>query len=232
MHNARWMIGLVALFAVGCGESAGSNSSDFTEDDGDGGAGAGGAGSGGAASTSTDPDAVVARALAELAAQMEGRYAPYYLDADSGRFQDGARVAGCWKNPAGKDLTDVQKAFYCSMPLELRLCNTLQLLGSKDLTVRYSGYQACKSNVASMLHDPSFLYSEDVDAAYQHLFLEQDPAWSDDAIVAANRPENSASFPALLAQIVASLDQEAIDLAAPELKTIKDQLVADGLDPA
>lgn len=163
--------------------------------------------------------AVVRRALVELDAQMDA-YSAWYDDSLDGRRQNGARISGCWANPAGKDLTDVQKAFYCSMPLEFRMCNTVVLLetkATKDVGERRRGYLACKAEVAGVMRDPSFHYSADVDAAYLHLFLEQDPAWSPTSIVAEKRPDPGRPFPALLAAIADSLAEEGVELGLDAL---------------
>jgi len=165
--------------------------------------------------TTSKAEPVVQRALAQLDAQMDS-YTAYYDDSPDGIRQNGSRIAGCWANPAGKKLTDLQKAFYCSMPLEFRLCNTVKLLSTNDTDVeaRYQGYVECKATLASALGDDSFNYSADVDQAYRHLFLEQSSDWAVTSIVEAKRPHSPHGFPYLLVKIVGTLAAEAEDLAS------------------
>jgi len=46
--------------------------------------------------------------------------APRYLEGNP-------RFEACWINPAADKLSDIQKAYYCAVPLEVRLCNTPDL---------------------------------------------------------------------------------------------------------
>jgi hypothetical protein len=188
----------MALSAVACSSSTGAESSDLSE----------------SATPTQDKTATVTRALAELDRQMDA-YSPYYDESPDGRRQNGARIAGCWANPAGSDLSDVQKAFYCSMPLEFRICNTVVLLSTKttkDVDSRYQGYLNCQAKVAGVLSDSTFEYSADVDQAYRKVFLEQDASWTPASMVSDKRPDAFDPFPVLLGRIVDSLVEEGTDL--------------------
>lgn len=209
----------LATTAAGCAATptqAGSESTDATND--------------AVKSKKKQHAATLARALAELDRQMDA-YSPYYDDSPDGRRQNGARISGCWANPAGSDLTDMQKAFYCAMPLEFRICNTVVLLATKatkDVDARYAGYLKCKDEVASVLDDASFDYSSDVDQAYRKVFLEQDPTWSSEAVIAAQRPGPGDDFPTLLGRIVESLVQEGADLGNDRVTAWADEVQANG----
>ena len=168
--------------------------------------------------TTSDVEAVIA----SLRAQREAApLRPYYAD--------GSRQEGCWRNPAGSDLSELQKAVYCAMPLELRLCNTPVLLLADDVEARYRGYLSCKEKVDAVFAPLGargmFAYGPEVDAVYRQVFLEQRPLPARDVerIVEANRPEDSGRpFALVLAAIAASLAAEARDLALGGLMALVD----------
>ena len=162
-------------------------------------------------------DVDVEGAIEELQAQLASApLQPYY--------QDGTRVEGCWLNPVGSSLSDIQKAFYCSMPLEFRLCNSLFLLTSDDTQVdeRWREYLQCEQRVDSIAGgDAQFLYDAKVNATYYWLFLNKDSelSASDDARVAAStKPATSGkSFTTLRTAIGESLATEGASAAFPGL---------------
>jgi hypothetical protein len=141
-------------------------------------------------------------------------------------YADGSRVEGCWLNPAGNKLSDLQKALYCSMPLEFRLCNTVVLLSTdeSDVATRYAGYLDCQAKVDAVFGGHGlFRYGSDVDDVYKSLYLERatlDPA-DESSVVAAAKPTYSGrSFPRVLLSIGASLTEEAADLATGSLEDL------------
>ena len=139
---------------------------------------------------------------------------------------DGARVEGCWRNPAGNKLSDLKKAFYCSMPLEFRLCNTVVLLATDDTKIdeRYRGYLSCKAKVETVFgHRGLFAFDANTDAVYEQLFLRDKTLSSADTktIVDAEKPTfGSKSFTRLLLEIGWSLTKEATDLALAGLSSL------------
>ncbi len=177
-----------------------------------------------------DVDAVNA-AIEKLRAQRASDpIGPYY--------EDGNRLEGCWRNPAGNKLTDLKKAFYCSMPLEFRLCNTIVLLSIDESKVadRYQGYLDCQKNVDAVFGGKGmFLYDDDVNAMYESLYLKGAtlPDADRDAVVAANKPAFSDRyFTTILLAIGKSLADEAVDLAVPALTNMVDDFKSDaGEDP-
>lgn len=165
--------------------------------------------------------AKVEAAIATLDAHRESEpLAPYYAD--------GSRLEGCWRNPAGKKLSDLQKAFYCAMPLELRLCNTVKLLAIDEAKVeeRYEAYLGCQKKVDAVFGGTgAFVYDGDVNAVYRQLFLERASMSEEDTdrIVAANRPTMSdRAFPFVLLAIGTTLTKEAADLALARLTSLAD----------
>jgi len=153
-------------------------------------------------------------------------------------YEDGARMEGCWRNPAGNKLTDLKKAFYCSMPLEFRLCNTIVLLTTDDSKVdeRYQGYLDCQTKVDAVFGNAGlFRFDDDVDAMYKTLFLESRTLSAEDtaSVVGAHKPAlTSRSFTVVLLAIGRSLVQEAADMAARELTSMADDVKAEsGADP-
>lgn len=154
-------------------------------------------------------------ALATLRAQTTtGPYAKYYAD--------GVRVEACWRNPAGNKLTNLKKAFYCSMPLEFRLCNTVKLLtiDESDVDGRYQGFLDCQKTVDAMLGGTGeFVYDDAVNDTYKRLYLQGRSlgAARDEAIVSAHKPRyGNKSFAQLLAKVVAGLAAEGRDVASAE----------------
>lgn len=139
---------------------------------------------------------------------------------------DGARVEGCWRNPAGDKLSDLKKAFYCSMPLEFRLCNTVVLLATDDAKVdeRYRGYQSCKAKVETVFGNKGlFEFDAKTDAVYKQLFLKSETLSAADTkiIVDAQKPTfSSKSFTRLLLEIGWSLTEEATALALEGLSSL------------
>lgn len=136
-------------------------------------------------------------------------------------YRDGLRIEACWANPAGKELSEIKKAFYCSMPLELRICNTVVLLttDAAKREERYRGYLDCQRKVDALFGDRGrFVYGDAINKTYEDLFLRGESGLSaeDEArLVAANRPVNSGrSFPVLLAETIKGLAAEARDLAS------------------
>lgn len=170
------------------------------------------------AKASLDADAVNA-AIAELQRARESVPIGAY-------YEDGSRIEGCWRNPAGAKLTDLKKAFYCSMPLEFRLCNTIVLLTTEEseVTQRYQGYLDCQKKVDGVFgNDGRFTFSDDVNAMYEKLYLKGDALPPSDAakVVAANKPVLSGrSFPIVLLAIGKSLTKEAVDLSLDALSSL------------
>lgn len=153
-------------------------------------------------------------------------------------YEDGARIEGCWRNPAGNKLTDLKKAFYCAMPLEFRLCNTIVLLTTDEAKVseRYQGYLDCQKKVDGVFGGKGlFRFDADVDAMYKKLYLEGATLSADDtaSVVAANKPAfSSRSFPVVLLAIGRSLAKEAVDIAARGLTSMADDVKTEtGDDP-
>lgn len=153
-------------------------------------------------------------------------------------YEDGARMEGCWRNPAGNKLTDLKKAFYCSMPLEFRLCNTIVLLTTDEAKVdeRYRGYLDCQTKVDAVFGGAGlFRFDGDVNAMYQRLFLESAKLSAEDtaSVVAAHKPAFSdRSFTVVLLAIGRSLAKEAADMAARELTSMADDVKSEsGADP-
>lgn len=148
------------------------------------------------------------------------RLAPYYAD--------GSRLEGCWRNPAGSKLSDLQKAFYCAMPLELRLCNTVKLLSIDEAEVdeRYDAYLACQKKVDAVFGGTgAFVYDDQVNAVYKQLFLARATLSDEDtaSVVAANRPAfSSRPFPLVLVAIGATLAKEAAALLVDGLSSLAD----------
>lgn len=175
--------------------------------------------------------AEVESVIAKLRAQRESApFARYY--------EDGSRIEGCWRNPAGAKLTELKKAVYCAMPLELRLCNTPVLLtvDEHDVVGRFRGYVDCKKKVDAVFGGrASFAYGPDVDAVYRQIYLEGRTLSAEDTtrIVAANVPRySSRSFLVVLASIGASLVAEARELAVDALLSMARDYEHDtGLEP-
>jgi hypothetical protein len=169
--------------------------------------------------------------LAKLDAQRGGNpIGPYY--------KDGARIEGCWRNPAGSKLTDLQKALYCSMPLEFRLCNTIVLLKTDESRVddRYQGYLDCQKKVDGVFGSRGeFVYDSDVNAMYKRLFLQGAKlSAADEAnVVAARKPVFSTRpFPVVIVAIVEGLTKESVDLSTAALETlVKDFISNTGQSP-
>jgi hypothetical protein len=154
----------------------------------------------------------VETAIASLDAQRNGdRLGKYYAD--------GNRVEGCWRNPVGNKLSDLQKAFYCAMPLELRLCNSVELLAIDESKVdeRYDAYLACQKKVDAVFGGTGeFVYDDNINAVYKQLFLNRAALSADDTagIVTKNKPTfTDRSFTVILLEIGAGLASEAGDLA-------------------
>jgi hypothetical protein len=201
-----FLVAAAVFGAVGCGSSS--------DDD---------VGSGGASALSDDSssnglsaDAVDA-AIAKLDKQRNGApIGPFYAD--------GTRMEGCWRNPAGDKLSDLQKSFYCSMPLEFRICNTVVLLTSNesDVDKRFQGYLDCQTKVDAVFGSKKlFVYDDDISTIYKELFLKRGalPDADTTRIVAAAKPTfGSSSFTVILAEILASLGKEAVELSAAGLE--------------
>lgn len=133
-------------------------------------------------------------------------------------YEDGARVEACWKNPLADKLTDLKKAFYCSFPLEFRLCNTIQLLtAGDDIEKKAQAFVACQKVDAAFGSHGLFVYDAMVTKTYRAIFLDGTSGLTpaEEAVfIAEHKPELSArSFPALVAIVAASLVTEAIDFA-------------------
>lgn len=141
-------------------------------------------------------------------------------------YADGVRAEGCWRNPAGKKLTDLKKAFYCSMPLEFRLCNTIVLLTNdeSDVEARRSGYFDCKTKVERVFGGRGlFQFDSNVDDVYGRLYLRGETLSDEDTadVVARNKPAfGSSGFPVLLAEIGASLVREGADMSLDSLASL------------
>jgi hypothetical protein len=153
-------------------------------------------------------------------------------------YEDGARLEGCWRNPAGSKLTELKKAFYCSMPLEFRLCNTLVLLTIDESRVadRYQGYLDCQLKVDAVFGRKGlFVYEADVNELYETLYLKGATLSGADTagLVAARKPTfTDRSFPVVLLAIGRTLAEEAVDLAADGLASLADDVKArSGDDP-
>jgi len=160
---------------------------------------------------------VIAALDAQRAAAPIGRY-----------YEDGARVEGCWLNPAGAKLTPLKKAFYCAMPLEFRLCNTVVLLthDESQVSARYQGYLDCQRKVDAVFGGRGrFVYGAETNALYRALYLEgaSPPAADAARIVEAHQPRASGrSFAPVLLDIERSLAREAADLSLDGLRTLVD----------
>lgn len=145
-------------------------------------------------------------------------------------YEDGARLEGCWRNPAGAKLTELKKAFYCSFPLEFRLCNTIVLLSTDEAKVgaRYQGYLDCQKKVDAVFGGKGlFVYDANVNATYESLYLKGAalPAADAAGIVAASKPAfTSRAFPVVLLAIGRTLAEEAADLAAVGLSSLADDV--------
>lgn len=141
-------------------------------------------------------------------------------------YADGSRIEGCWRNPAGDRLTDLQKAFYCAMPLELRLCNTVALLAIDEAQVddRYEAYLGCQKRVDAVFGGTGgFIYGPDIDEVYRRLFLEKATlsAAETAAIVDANKPDFSdRPFAVVLVAIAATLASQASELVLDGLSAL------------
>jgi hypothetical protein len=166
-------------------------------------------------------DAVLTKLAAQRAAAPIG---PWYKDP--------TRLEGCWRNPAGDKLSDLQKTLYCSMPLELRLCNTVVLLTTDDAKrdERYRGFLDCQQKVDAVFGGKGlFVYGDDVNAMYKTLFLEGGTLASQDLshVVSANKPAfTERPFTILLATIASGLVDEAAKLGLSALKSMIDEYVA------
>lgn len=139
-------------------------------------------------------------------------------------YRDGTRFEACWKNPAGAKLTPVKKAFYCALPLEFRLCNTLALLATDDaqVTVRYEAFLDCQWKVDLALGGGGeFLYDASVNRTYKQLFLRGRSGLGDfreQLLVIRNEPAYSGrSFETLALDTMTTLVQESRDLSSPGL---------------
>jgi hypothetical protein len=206
MYLRLHSLALLVTLAAGCtgsGESSTSSSNAISS------------------SEATLDAASVSAAIAKLTHQRTG-------DPIGTYYTDGSRLEGCWLNPAGSKLTDLKKAFYCSMPLEFRLCNTIVLLTTDDSKVdeRYQGYLDCQKKVDGALGGNGlFVYDAGVNSMYKQLFLEGATLAADDTtrVVAANKPTFSGrSFPTLLLAIGESVATEATDLAWSALSSMVD----------
>ena len=233
VHRLVLPVAAICSLAFGCSGKVGSKqtgASALSGGDGgddDGGAAAGDDGAAGddaVGETAPSMDDVdVQGAIAELQAQLTTLpLQPYY--------SDGVRVEGCWLNPAGSKLTDIKKAFYCSMPLEFRLCNTIVLLSTQDSQVdeRWQGFLGCEQRLDGIYRGSgSFLYDDKVSATYYWLFLNGQSGLSpsqEASIVDANRPPSSGrTFPSLLVSIVSSLGAEAVDAAVQGFQDLVDE---------
>ncbi len=206
-----WLV-LRLLFLAGCSSSAGaggdadSNASDVV-------------------TSSTLDVAEVDAVLAKLKTQRSSDpIAPWYTDT--------LRAEGCWRNPAGNKLSDLKKALYCSMPLELRLCNTVVLLtvDEKKRDVRYAGFLDCQRKVDAVFGGKgTFVYDDDVNAMYQKLYLEGGTLTETDLarVVRETKPAyTERSFTDLLGAIGASLLDEATKLALQGLQPLVDAYLA------
>lgn len=112
--------------------------------------------------------------------------APRYLEGNP-------RFEACWINPAAAKLSDLQKAYYCAVPLEVRLCNTPDL---RKIKTRWEGkagwfqkkiddveylkqatdaFIECQTSVdARLAGDKTFVYSAAVNEFYGSIFLMND----------------------------------------------------------
>jgi hypothetical protein len=177
--------------------------------------------------TAADVESVIA----ELRAQRESAPLARY-------YEDGVRIEACWRNPAGSKLTKLKKALYCSMPLELRLCNTPVLLAidENEAERRFRGYRDCKAKVDAVFGGTgAFAWNARVDTVYRHIYLEGATLSEEDTkrIVAANQPPaSSRTFAALLLVVGKSLLDEARDLAIDALAHLTSDFEQEtGLDP-
>ncbi|MBS2017996.1 MAG: hypothetical protein JST00_34285 [Deltaproteobacteria bacterium] len=223
-----FIVAFVAMTSLGLGACAAPSSGEDVDDD---------------APVDASEDAVVAGAPARVSAnEVSSAITKVVSKRGTARFagfyDDGVRVEACWANPAGSKLTELQKAVYCAMPLELRLCNTPVLLTTPktDVAGRYAGYERCKTRLEQLLgRRGEVAYDASIDRVYRDIYLEGGTLSAADTarIVKAARPASSGrAFPSLLASIVTSLKTEGRDLAMQWL----DGLAADfkkstGLEP-
>ena len=138
--------------------------------------------------------------------------APIHTD-----YGDGERMEACWIGPGGAKLSDLRKAFYCAMPLEFRLCNTMVLVSTdaSKLDERRAGYFDCQKNVDHLFGSRGlFVFGADVDEMYDKLFLQGatlQPA-DDATVVAANRPALSGrAFEPLFKSCLETWHDESVD---------------------
>jgi len=81
----------------------------------------------------------------------------------------------CRKNPAGFELTDEQKRFYCALPLDFRLCYSPSLLEAKarqeGIEKKIARFKICEKKTGHIfLDNPKFEHFKDV---LVHIFLDR-----------------------------------------------------------
>jgi hypothetical protein len=161
--------------------------------------------------------ATTERAFAELEAMRNAEPVGQFYKGGN----EGARIRGCWQNPKGDVFTDMQKAVYCALPLEFRLCNSPVLLRTHpknefkddenvihDLLIVY---RLCKGKAQEQFGS-RFAFTPAVDDLYLRAFLRQQSGLSaaDEAkVTAAHKPTTKGSIAVELIQIVAGLAAEA-----------------------
>lgn len=163
-----------------------------------------------------------------------------------GQFYEGGtestRVRACWKNPVARKLTDMQKAFYCAVPLELRLCNSPLMLrnaideataGDQNVTFNLnSGFKRCQAETEKLFAG-RFVWTPEIDDLYLNLFLRRDSGLTEAEearIIEAHRPKSGGFFPFLLVGAAASLDDEAELFGHSLLGVVRDAQLDDPED--
>ena len=160
-----------------------------------------------------------------------------------GRYYEGGtestRVRACWANPAGRDLTDMQKAFYCAVPLELRLCNSPIILhndlktataGDQNETFTLNnGWKQCQGSTET-LFPGRFAWTAEINDLYLNLFLRQSSgltAAEEARIIGGHKPTSAGFFPTLLVSSVALLNDEAGDFGYSLIGLVRDAQIED-----
>ena len=159
-----------------------------------------------------------------------------------GQFDEGGnestRIRGCWQNPKGSNLTDLQKAVYCAMPLEFRLCNSPVLIKVGDKDFKDDEYVIHDLLIVSRLCQAKtkeqfgarFAFSQDVENLYLRTFLRQQSGLSaadEAALIAAHRPKTQEPFAIELVSIAAGVTKEAILLGKDPISLVKDAQLSD-----
>jgi hypothetical protein len=172
---------------------------------------------------STDPLGTTTAAFDALQNQLTtGALAPHYPG------QPGSlRATACWENPAGKALSEIQKAFYCSLPLEFRLCNSVKLKEVHEnlIGARYAAFKACQVETTMAWEGHThFMFDAKVNQTYLYLFLNKysglTPA-QEAAFIAKYKPAPSGKeFTSLLGTTFVGFVREVVDFKIQDTKRL------------